>query len=73
MRDIPNCARCKIKCYGCKSYATCLMRQEINGYKIEDCTFVASKYYNFEEYFNNPHMSLCRFQDECKSLIEAWQ
>lgn len=72
MRDTPNCKICKLKCHGCTGYQTCGMRQDLNGFKIEDCTLMASRYYMFKKYLENPSMQLCRFEDECKSVLEAW-
>ena len=73
MKSIPNCKICKLKCCGCENYNNCLMRKEIGEYKIEDCIIMASKYYLYEEYLDSPNMRLCKFQDECKSLVEAWR
>jgi len=72
MKDIPNCKVCKLKCCGCTNYSTCVIRKEENGYKVEDCTLIASEHYLFNEYLDNPNMLLCRYQDVCKSLFEAW-
>jgi len=72
MRDIPNCSVCKLKCCGCPGYHTCLMRQEINGRKITDCKLMASKYYLFDMYLDTYNMNLCKYQDECQSVVEAW-
>lgn len=72
MKITPNCKVCKLKCHGCDGYNTCPMRQEINGYKIEDCKLMASKYYLFDKYLNSFIMNLCRYQDECKSVVDAW-
>lgn len=72
MKQIPNCKICKLKCHGCNSYNTCLMRQGLEGDSIEDCKFMASRYYLYDNYLNNYMMRLCRFQDECKNVVDAW-
>ncbi len=72
MREIPNCKICKLKCYGCSSYASCGIRQGLYNHKIEECTSMASKYYLFNDYLDSFNMQLCRFQEECKSVVEAW-
>lgn len=72
MKDIPNCKICQLKCYGCAGYNTCLMRKGVNGYKIEECSLIASKYYLFDNYLENFSMQLCNYGEVCKSLAEAW-
>ena len=72
MRDKPNCKICTLKCYGCSNYNTCGMRQNLNGSSVEDCTSIASEYYLFNQYLNNPIMQLCNYQDVCKTVVEAW-
>lgn len=72
MRNIPNCKICKLKCCGCSSYATCGIRQNQNGYKIEDCTIMASEHYLFAEYLDSFNMQLCKYQNACRSAVEAW-
>jgi len=75
MKDNPNCKICKLKCCGCQSYETCLMRKGENGHKIEDCTFMASKYYLFGDYLSYEkglNMRLCNYDEVCKSLVDAW-
>ena len=72
MKDKPNCKICTFKCLGCNSYFTCLMRQGLDGWSIEDCIRMASKYYMYDEYLRSPNTDLCKFQDECKSVVECW-
>lgn len=69
---MPDCKICKLKCYGCPNYSVCLMRKEEMGYKIEDCCFMASKHYLYNEYLDSFNMCLCEFQDVCESLVKAW-
>jgi hypothetical protein len=76
MRDTPNCKICKLKCHGCSSYDRCAMHNEENGYKIEDCDLMASRYYLLDEYLHGAKswiMNLCKFEDDCRSLFKAWE
>lgn len=72
LKDVPNCKICRLKCHGCAGYGKCTMWKELNNKTVADCTLMASEYYLFEEYLNNPTMQLCKFQHECKSLAKAW-
>jgi len=72
MKDTPNCKICELKCYGCSFYYGCGMRQGLNKYKVEDCTYMASEYYLFDKYVNKFNMELCKYQKYCQTAAKAW-